>query len=63
MFHFKIQWNPDGFLIQVNGETIFADSFGGRQYEPPSHLIQLGCTPRGESFVGIIYRNVKVTKQ
>jgi len=63
VFHFKIQWSPEGYLIQVNGETIFQESFGGRQYEPPHHLIQLGCTPRGESFVGIIYRNVKITKQ
>jgi hypothetical protein len=63
VFHFKFQWNPDGFIIQVDGQTWFQDSFGGKKYEPPNHLIQLGCTPRNESFVGIIYSHVKITKQ
>ncbi len=63
VFHFKLQWDPGGYVIQVNGDTMFSDSFGGKMYEPPHHLIQLGCTPRSESFIGIIYSNVKITKQ
>ena len=31
-------------------------------YEPTNHRISLGCYPRGDSFVGIIYRNVKLTQ-
>jgi hypothetical protein len=31
-------------------------------YEVAPLRIQLGCIPRAESFIGIIYRNVKVTK-
>jgi hypothetical protein len=26
----RFQWSPEGYLIQVNGETIFQESFGGR---------------------------------
>ena len=63
VFHFRISWNPDGFVIQVDGATMFEDGFGGKMYEPPHHVIELGCVPRGESFVGIIYRNVRITKQ
>jgi len=62
VFHFVLRWTPAGFNISVNGRVWFEDGFGGHPYAPPSHRIQLGCSPRAESFPGIIFRNVKVTK-
>jgi hypothetical protein len=67
VFHFVIKWTPRGYSISIgtNGappEELMADGFGEFPYAPPNHLIELGCRPRSESFVGIIYRNVKVTK-
>lgn len=67
VFHFVIKWTPNGYNVQysANGgplQFLMEDGFGGIPYAPPNHRISLGCYPRGESFVGIIYRNVKVVK-
>jgi hypothetical protein len=62
VFHFQLDWSPGGFSVFVNGERWFEDGLGGRAYAPGRHRISLGCYPRSESFVGIIYRNVKLTK-
>ena len=48
--------------MAVNGEVWFQDGFGGNEFAPPNFRISLGCYPRGESFVGAIWRNVKLSK-
>jgi hypothetical protein len=62
VFHFMLDWSPQGFTVAVNGEVWFQDGFGGNPYTPAPHRISLGCYPRGESFVGAIYRNVTLKK-
>jgi len=75
VWHFVIEWTRTSYRISIgkNGgapRTWFpgpgGDSglFGGNHpYAPPNHRIELGCTPRTESMVGVIYRNFKVTAQ
>jgi hypothetical protein len=68
--HFVVKWDPFGYQIYAgtNGAApeLYlaapgdADGFN-QEYRPPHHRISLGCYPRGESFVGAIYRNVKIT--
>ena len=60
-YHFQLDWNKEGFTIAVNGEEVFEEGWD-YWYEPAQHRISLGCYPRGESFTGIIYRNVKLKK-
>ena len=67
VFHFIVKWSPSGYDISVgtNGGAqvpYLSDGFGGLSYSPPNHRIALGCPPRGESFIGAIYRNVIVKK-
>jgi hypothetical protein len=67
VFHFAVRWTPGGYNISVgtNGGpqvTYLVDGFGGLSYAPPNHRIQLGCTPRAESFPAAIYRNVRVKR-
>ena len=67
VFHFVVRWSPSGYNISVGtngGPQIeyMADGFGGRAFAPPNHRIALGCPPRSESFIGIIYRNVLIKK-
>jgi hypothetical protein len=45
----------------MNGIQVLADGWGF-PYAPPNMRVSLGCYPRGESFVGAIYRNIKLTK-
>jgi hypothetical protein len=61
VFHFVLDWTPSAYFIQVNNQTMFAGAFSGFAYAPPNMRIQLGCSPRNESQVGVIYRNVTVT--
>lgn len=68
--HFVVQWDPFGYRVYAgtNGATpeLYlvapgeADGFN-QEYRPPHHRISLGCYPRSESFVGAIYRNVRIT--
>jgi hypothetical protein len=60
VYHFVLSWNPSGFSVSVNGRTWFQDGFGGNAFAPGNHTVSLGCWPRGESFVGIIYRNIRI---
>ena len=61
LYHFLLEWATTGYRISVNGEQIFEDGWG-YPYAPPVHRISLGCYPRGESFVGAIYRNIKLRR-
>lgn len=61
VYHFVFEWATTGYTISVNGEQVFEDGWG-HAYAPPVHRISLGCYPRAESFVGIIYRNIKLRK-
>jgi hypothetical protein len=61
VYHFELNWGPLGYKIAVNGIVVMEDGWD-YWYEPTNHRVSLGCYPRGESFVGIIYRNVKLTK-
>jgi len=60
-YHFQLDWGPRGYEIAVNGTFVFGDGWG-HLYDIAPLRIQLGCIPRAESFVGIIYRNVRLTK-
>src|SRR5262245_17983734 len=67
VFHFVVKWTPNEYRISVgtNGGPqveYLVDGFGGLSYSPPNHRIELGCVPRGESFIGAIYRNFKLIK-
>ena len=62
-YHFKVDWATTGYAVYVNDILVMRDSFGGGPYRPPVHRISLGCYPRNESFVGIIYSNVKLNKE
>ena len=61
VYHFQLDWTGYGYTIAVNGIEVLSDGWD-HWYIPPNHRVSLGCYPRGESFVGIIYRNVKLTK-
>ena len=45
--------------MTVNGNEVMDDGWG-YPYAPPDMRISLGCYPRGESFIGAIFRNVKL---
>jgi hypothetical protein len=62
VYHFVFDWDPSGFRISVNGHLWFQDTFAGGPYAPGNHRIELGCSPRGESFVNsATYSNFKLT--
>jgi len=61
VYHFQLDWGTLGYAISVNGLEVLADGWD-HWYELTNLRIELGCIPRAESFVGIIYRNVKLTK-
>ena len=62
LYHFQLDWDKLGYNINVNGIDVLADGWD-HWYETPNLRIELGCIPRAESFVGIIYRNVKLTRK
>jgi hypothetical protein len=62
VYHFQLDWDHFGYNINVNGIDIMDDQWD-HWYETPNLRVELGCIPRAESFVGIIYRNVKLTKK
>jgi len=66
VFHFVFDWDAGGFRVSVGVDgggqiPVISDGFGGHPYTPPNHRIELGCTPRSESFAGsAIFRNFSV---
>ena len=61
-YHFELNWTKTGYSILVNGIQVMSDGWN-HWFETPNLRIELGCIPRADSFVGIIYRNVKLTKK
>ena len=61
VYHFKLDWGTLGYEISVNGIEVLSDGWD-HWYEVTPLRVQLGCIPRAESFVGIIYRNVTLKK-
>jgi len=61
VYNFVLEWTTTGYRIWVNGEEVMSDGWG-YPYAPPVHRISLGCYPREESFIGIIYRNIKLRR-
>jgi hypothetical protein len=61
-YHFEFTWTESGFQILVDGHTIVADGFS-RPYAPPNHTLSLGCRPRGETMIGAIWSNVRLTRR
>ena len=61
VYHFKLDWGLFGYEISVNGIEILSDGWD-HWYEVQPLRIELGCIPRAESFIGIIYRNVTLKK-
>jgi len=61
VYHFRLDWGTTGYNININGIDVLADGWN-YWYEVAPLRIQLGCIPRAESFVGIIYRNVVLKK-
>ncbi len=63
VYHFVFDWNPGGFRVSVNGHLWFQDGFNGA-YAPGNHRIELGCAPRGESFVNsATFSNFRLTSR
>ena len=60
-YHFKLDWGMFGYEISVNGIEVLSEGWD-HWYEPSNFRIELGCIPRGDSFIGIIYRNVTLKK-
>jgi hypothetical protein len=61
VYHFLLDWGTRGYSIAVNGITLMQDGWD-HWFEPPNFRVSLGCYPRGDSFVGAIYRNVTLKK-
>jgi len=61
IYHFVLDWGPLGYTVSVNGILVFEEGWD-HWFEPTNHRVSLGCYPRGETMVGIIYRNIKLTK-
>lgn len=61
VYHFQLDWTKFGYTISVNGIEVLTDGWD-HWFETPNLRIELGCIPRADSFIGIIYRNVKLTK-
>jgi hypothetical protein len=61
VYHFQLDWTKYGYNISVNGTPVLSDGWD-HWFETPNLRVELGCVPRADSFVGIIYRNVKLTK-
>lgn len=62
VYHFQLDWTIFGYKISVDGIEVMADGWD-HWYELKPLRVELGNIPRAESFVGIIYRNVKLTKK
>jgi hypothetical protein len=61
VYHFQLDWTTTGYQIAVNGIEVLSDGWD-HWFEVAPLRVELGCVPRADSFVGIIYRNVKLTK-
>jgi hypothetical protein len=61
-YHFVVDWNEGGFAISIDGQVVNDDGFS-RPYAPPNHTISLGCYPRGETMIGAIWSNVRLTRR
>ena len=61
VYHFQLDWGIPDTQFRSMALEVLADGWD-HWYEPTNLRIELGCIPRAESFVGIIYRNVKLTK-
>lgn len=61
-YHFVFDWTEGGFIITVDGNNVVQDGFS-RPYAPANHTLSLGCWPRGETMIGAIWSNVKLTRR
>jgi len=61
-YHFVFDWTPRGFFISIDGNVVVSDGFSA-PYAPPNHTVSLGCWPRGETIVGAIWSNVRLTRR
>lgn len=68
VYHFTFQWGSGTFFVQIcegeggcAGKTMYErrDTYPG-SYAPPSHNIELGTRPRGETLIGARWRNVRI---
>lgn len=62
VYHFQLDWGTRGYTVSVNGIDVLTDGWD-HWFEVRPLRIELGCIPRADSFIGIIYRNVKLTKR
>jgi hypothetical protein len=61
-YHFVFDWTERGFSISVDGQTVVSDGFSA-PYAPPNHTLSLGCWPRGETMVGAVWSNARLTRR
>jgi hypothetical protein len=61
VYHFQLDWGLFGYSIRINNIEVMSDGWD-HWYELAPLRVQLGCIPRAESFVGIIYRNILLKK-
>ncbi len=62
VYHFRLDWGIYGYKIAVDGIEVMSDGWN-HWFEVKPLRVELGCIPRADSFVGIVYRNVRLTKQ
>jgi len=61
VYHFVFDWTPSHISVSVNGHVWFEDGLA-QPYTPGNHRIELGCSPRGESFVdSATFSNFRLT--
>jgi hypothetical protein len=69
VFRFTVDWTPGSYSLTVgrvvNGEVVdsrvWVQGTFRQPYAPANHRIELGCSPRQESFIGVIFSNVRIS--
>lgn len=61
-YHFVFDWTERRFFISIDGQVVVADGFSA-PYAPPNHTLSLGCWPRGETMIGAIWSNARLTRR
>ena len=67
VYHFTLAWGGGSMSVNIcesNGTNCVATMYTGSgtgPYNPPNHRVEIGTRPRGESLIGAIYRNVRIS--
>jgi hypothetical protein len=58
-YHVFLQWG-NGHVVSKIGDMVIADETYGGEYAPANHRISLGCAPRTETDISLIFSNVRI---